>query len=129
MKVRTPLAAVLAAGLISAPATAIAATGGKPAHPHHQMGCRQLERLWVSQGGRPRAARKAASVAMEESGGDWWVTSWPPGGGKNEGLWQINTRTGLAAYGPRRNARAAITLSRNGRDWSGWVAHAATGCE
>ena len=98
----------------------------RKAHHHHHhglhgtLGCHGLEDLWRSVGGARWAQVTAASIAMAESGGRQYATG--PFG--ERGYWQINPVNGsLSTYNARGNARAAIILSHNGRDWSPWTTY------
>jgi hypothetical protein len=85
---------------------------------HGTLGCGGLERLWRSAGGARRAAVTAASVAMAESGGRQFAT----GAAGERGYWQINPVNGsLSTYNAHGNARSAVIMSRNGRNWSPWT--------
>jgi hypothetical protein len=82
------------------------------------LGCGGLEALWVAAGGAYAAKVTAASVAMAESGGNEYAT----GHAGERGYWQINPDHGsLSTYDPIGNARAAIVISDDGRDWSAWT--------
>jgi LysM repeat protein len=84
------------------------------------LGCSGLERLWEDAGGNPAEAVMAASIAMAESGGRQYALS-PT---DDYGYWQINASNGsLATFNPYGNARAAITLSDNGTNWSPWTTY------
>jgi LysM repeat protein len=84
------------------------------------LGCSGLERLWEDAGGNPADAVTAASIAMAESGGRQYALS-PT---DDYGYWQINASNGaLATFNPYGNARAAITLSDNGTNWSPWTTY------
>lgn len=90
------------------------------------LSCTQLERLWKQAGGSPSAAFMAAEIARAESGGRQYARDPVSGlytdGTVDEGYFQINTVHGsLATYDPYGNARAAVIISNNGRDWSAWV--------
>lgn len=90
------------------------------------LGCGALERLWIRAGGSPSAAFMAAEIARAESGGRQYARDPLSGtytdGTVDEGYFQINTVHGnLATYDPYGNARAAVIISNNGRDWSAWV--------
>lgn len=85
------------------------------------LGISELARLWVAAGGDPKARYMAAAVAMAESGGRN-VTS-PPNhdGSVDRGYWQINSGHGaLSSLDPMTNARAAVQLSGNGKNWRPW---------
>ena len=88
------------------------------------LGCAGLERLWESAGGSPAAARTAASVAMAESAGRQYATNTNGGQSTDRGYWQVNSVHGsLSTYGAHGNARAAVLISRDGRDWSPWTTY------
>jgi hypothetical protein len=82
--------------------------------------CRDLERLWVAEGGSASAELTAARVATAESSGNPAALS-PT---DDIGLWQINAGHGpLASYDPVANAKAAIAISADGTDWSPWTTY------
>lgn len=84
------------------------------------LGCTGLEQLWKQAGGNPADAFMAAEIAMAESGGNQYALS-PT---NDYGYWQINASNGaLATYNAYGNARAAITLSGNGTNWSPWTTY------
>lgn len=88
--------------------------------PHGNLGCGGLEHLWRDAGGRRAAQVTAASIAMAESSGRQYATG--PFG--ERGYWQINPVNGsLSTYNAYGNARAAIILSHNGRDWTPWTTY------
>jgi len=90
------------------------------AFPHGTLDCSQLERLWTDAGGSPTWSFLAAEVAMAESGGQQYAT----GAAGEEGYWQINpVNRGMATYDPLGNARSAIALSYDGRDWNAWTTY------
>jgi len=81
------------------------------------LGCSGLKALWRAAGGAPSAQVTAASIAMAESGGHQHATG-PYG---ERGYWQINPNHGaLSTYDAYGNARAAVTLSDDGTNWSPW---------
>ena len=81
------------------------------------LGCSGLEHLWEQAGGNPGEAVTAASIAMAESGGNQYAVS-PT---SDYGYWQINSSHGsMATFDPIGNAKAAISISGNGSDWSPW---------
>jgi LysM repeat protein len=85
------------------------------------LSCSGLEQLWVDAGGAQSAAFMAAEIAMAESGGDQYALS-PT---DDYGYWQINASNGaLATFNAYGNARAAITLSDDGTNWSPWTTYA-----
>ena len=79
------------------------------------LGCTSLEKLWESAGGSGAEAFTAAEIAMAESGGRQYALS-PT---NDYGYWQINGSHGPAeaTFNPMGNARAAIAISDNGRNW------------
>jgi len=83
--------------------------------------CAGLEKLWESAGGRSGEAFMAAEIAMAESGGRQFALS-PT---NDYGYWQINGSHGSAeaTFNPMGNARAAIAISDNGRDWYPWTTY------
>lgn len=89
----------------------------------------QLQSLWVLAGGSPSTMARAACIAMAESRGDSAARNPAPCaiGSYAEGLWQIcmplNSRyvPGGDAFNPLANAKAAVTMSQNGTDWSQWA--------
>jgi hypothetical protein len=83
------------------------------------LGCSGLEALWEEAGGSRAAAFTAAEVAMAESGGRQYAVS-PTG---DVGYWQINRAAhgAMATTNAYGNARAAVEISDNGRNWSAWV--------
>lgn len=85
------------------------------------LGCSGLEALWDAAGGAPSAAVTAASVAMAESGGNQFAVS-PT---DDIGYWQINAPSwgSMASTDPMTNARAAVQISGDGSNWSGWTAY------
>lgn len=82
--------------------------------------CSALENLWISEGGNSGVAFIAAEIAMAESGGNPSAIS-PT---DDFGLWQINGSWGaLASLNPYTNARAAISISGDGTNWSPWTTY------
>ena len=82
----------------------------------------KLEQLWISQGGAGATANMAAAIAQAESGGRPNASNKNTDGSEDRGLWQINSVHGsLSTFDPAANARAAITISSNGLNWSPWV--------
>lgn len=81
------------------------------------LGCSGLESLWEEAGGSPAEAVMAASIAMAESGGNQYAVS-PT---NDYGYWQINGSHGSqATFNPIGNAKAAISISSDGTNWSPW---------
>jgi LysM repeat protein len=85
------------------------------------LGCTGLEALWESAGGSPGEAFIAAEIAMAESGGRQYAYS-PT---NDYGYWQINGSHGpaLATFNAYGNARAAVIISGNGRNWYPWTTY------
>lgn len=84
------------------------------------LGCSGLEQLWKAAGGTASDAVLAASIAMAESGGNQYAT----GSVGEEGYWQINPVNGsLATYDPLGNAKAAVSMSGDGANWSAWTTY------
>jgi LysM repeat protein len=83
-------------------------------------GCAGLEALWDQAGGNPGVAVTAASIAMAESGGNPNAIS-PT---DDFGLWQINGSHGsMATLNPAGNARSAVSISNDGRNWGPWTTY------
>jgi LysM repeat protein len=88
--------------------------------PSGNYSCSDLEQLWDAAGGNPGSAFMAAEIAMAESGGNPNAIS-PT---DDYGLWQINASNGaLATLDPFKNAKSAIILSGDGRDWNPWTTY------
>lgn len=85
------------------------------------LGCSGLEALWEAAGGSHGEAFMAAEIAMAESGGRQYAHS-PT---NDYGYWQINGSHGPAeaTFNPIGNAKAAIAISSNGRDWYPWTTY------
>jgi LysM repeat protein len=85
------------------------------------LGCSGLEALWEAAGGSQTEAFTAAEIAMAESGGRQDALS-PT---NDYGYWQINGSHGPAeaTFNPIGNAKAAIAISDNGRDWDPWTTY------
>lgn len=82
----------------------------------------QLQALWIQAGGDPTKAAVAAAIAMAESGGN--ANARNPSTG-SIGYWQINPQAhppSQATADPLGNARAAVAISNNGRNWQPWQA-------
>lgn len=100
----------------------------QPPPSNHRFGygiydCRELEVIWIAEGGNPGVAFLAAEIATAESGGRTYIVS-PT---SDYGLWQINWSHDPADpsiyLDPVVNTRAAIAISNNGRDWSAWTTY------
>lgn len=86
-------------------------------------GIGQIRSLWTSEGGDPSKQNLAAAVAMAESSGNANASNRNSDGSIDRGLWQINSIHGsLSTFNRGGNARAAIKISGNGRNWNPWVA-------
>lgn len=84
----------------------------------------ELQRLWVQQGGAPSARVLAAAIAQAESSGRAGATNRNTNGTIDRGLWQINSIHGaLSTLSPSANARAAVQISSDGRNWRPWVTY------
>jgi LysM repeat protein len=81
--------------------------------------CSALEDLWEEAGGSHGEAFMAAEIAKAESGGRSSAIS-PT---DDFGLWQINGGHGraLATLDPLGNAKAAVLISGDGRNWNPWT--------
>lgn len=88
------------------------------------LGCSGLERLWEQAGGSRSAAFTAAEIAMAESAGRQYAVNTNGGRSTDRGYFQINSVHGsLSTYDAYGNARAAVLISNNGRNWSPWVTY------
>ena len=85
------------------------------------LGCSGLEALWEAAGGAHGEAFIAAEIAMAESGGNQYAVS-PT---NDYGYWQINGSHGpaMATFNPIGNAKAAIAISDDGRNWDAWTTY------
>ena len=101
------------------PATTVLTSSAKKLSGN--LSCSGLEALWKAAGGAPGSAFIAAEIAMAESGGRQYAHS-PT---NDFGYWQINGGHGpaMATYNPIGNARAAIAISSNGRNWRPWTTY------
>ena len=83
------------------------------------LSCAGLEDLWEDEGGAHAEAFMAAEIAMAESGGRQFALS-PT---DDFGYWQINVSHGPAeaTFNPAGNAKAAIAISDDGRNWDPWT--------
>lgn len=87
-------------------------------------GIGQIKALWTQAGGSASAQNIAAAIAMAESGGNPSITHRNSDGSIDRGLWQINSRHGaLSTINPLGNARAAVSISSNGRNWHPWTTY------
>jgi hypothetical protein len=88
------------------------------------LNCSQLETLWESAGGSASTAFTAAEIAEAESSGRASATNYNTNGTVDRGLWQVNSIWGaLSTYDPMANARAAVQISHDGRDWTPWITY------
>jgi hypothetical protein len=88
----------------------------------------QLKELWIQAGGNSVAAAMAAAIAMAESGGRSDATHTNANGTTDRGLWQINSiHGGQSTLDPLANAKAAVTISKNGTTWRPWCTAWSTG--
>lgn len=84
----------------------------------------QLQGLWIKAGGNPQSAQMAAAIAEAESSGNSTAYDMDCDGSTDRGLWQINSVHGAAStFDIMGNARAAVAISNNGRDWSPWTTY------
>ena len=99
-------------------ATVLTSSSGKLSG---NLSCSGLEALWEAAGGSHGEAFMAAEIAMAESGGRQYAYS-PT---NDYGYWQINGSHGpaMATFNPIGNAKAAIAISGNGRDWYPWTTY------
>jgi hypothetical protein len=64
----------------------------------------------------------AAAIAMAESGGNPGISHRNSDGSIDRGLWQINSTHGaLSTFDRLGNAKAAVSISGNGRNWNPWT--------
>lgn len=88
----------------------------------------QLESLWKQAGGSATYAAMAAAVATAESGGNPNASNKNSNGTTDRGLWQINSIHGSqSTFDPVSNARAAVSISKNGTNWRPWCTAWSTG--
>ena len=100
----------------AAPAAPVALTTST--HLSGTLSCNGLEELWEEAGGSHAEAFMAAEIAMAESSGRQFAT----GGVGERGYWQIHPIHGaLSTYDPLGNAKAAVVISGNGRNWTPWT--------
>lgn len=83
---------------------------------------KKIALLWISEGGNPHTADLASAVSMAESGGDTKA-----GNSCCHGMYQFNVEVGVTsmqcALSPVCATRKAISMSKNGQDWSAWEAY------
>lgn len=90
----------------------------------HNSTCKALEKLWVHNGGSSSTSFLAAEIAMAESSGSSTAVDHNKDGSVDRGYWQINSVHGaLSTFNPNGNAKAAIKISNNGKNWSAWVTY------
>ena len=93
-------------------------------HLSGSASCKHLEKIWERNGGRHSGAFMAAEIAMAESGGRKYAKDIDPNGTVDKGLWQINSIHGaMSTYNVNGNAKAAIALSGDGRNWNDWTTY------
>jgi Lysozyme like domain len=108
----------------TAATTTAAAAAAPAAAGNGELGCQQLEALWEQAGGPASAAFLAAEVARAESGGRPGAANYNANGTVDRGLWQINSIWGAeSTYNALANAKAAVSISRDGTNWSPWVTY------
>lgn len=79
-------------------------------------------------GGNPAVASMASAIALAESGGNPDAKNSNSDGSTDRGLWQINTVHGpLSTFDPLNNAKAAVSISKNGTNWRPWCTAWSTG--
>jgi hypothetical protein len=84
-------------------------------------GIGQIKALWTQAGGSSSAQNMAAAIAMAESSGSPSAKHVNSNGTIDRGLWQINSIWGgLSTFDRLGNARAAVKISGNGRNWNPW---------
>lgn len=77
--------------------------------------------LWNGNGGDPTKAYMASAIALAESGGNVHAVNKNTDGSIDRGTWQINSVHGpLSTFDANANAKAAIKLSDNGKNWHPW---------
>lgn len=92
-----------------------------------QLSQAQLARLWIQAGGDPAQAGTASAVAMAESSGSTSATNHNTDGSTDLGPWQINNKAHpqynqqQLLSNPLYNAKAAVAIASNGKDWGPWV--------
>lgn len=92
-----------------------------------QLSQSQLARLWIQAGGDPSQAGTASAVAMAESSGNTGATNHNTDGSTDLGGWQINNKAHpqyneqQLLSNPLYNAKAAVAISDNGKNWDPWV--------
>lgn len=84
----------------------------------------QLMSIWEQAQGNPQAASIAAAIATAESGGNSAAYNINTNKSTDRGLWQINSVHGnQSTFDVMGNARAAVAISNNGRNWSPWTTY------
>jgi hypothetical protein len=87
-------------------------------------GIGQIQNLWTQAGGSASMANMAAAIAMAESGGRPGASHRNADGSIDRGLWQINSVHGaLSTFNRLGNAKAAVRISGNGRNWNPWTVY------
>lgn len=81
-----------------------------------------IKALWLNAGGDPSRADIAVAVALAESGGKTDAQHVNTNGTIDRGIWQINSVHGAqSTFDPANNASAAVSISKNGTDWTPWT--------
>jgi hypothetical protein len=108
-------------------AAGTAAGGGVGAGAQGYAGNAARRALWIANGGSPSTAPLAAAISQaENTPGDPAATSPNPDGGRNVGLWQLDTKGVGSGYtveqlsDPSTNARITVMATANGTNWSDW---------
>lgn len=84
---------------------------------------KQIEQLWVDEGGALAEAPLAASVALAESGGNPRAENHNTNGSVDRGLFQINSVHGsLSTTNVAANVAAAVKINKES-GWSPWVTY------
>jgi hypothetical protein len=75
-------------------------------------------------GRQPERGEHRGGVAMAESSGNPGASHRNSDGSIDRGLWQINSVHGsLSTFNRLANARAAVSISSNGRNWNPWTTY------
>jgi hypothetical protein len=83
--------------------------------------------LWIYEGGSLNTAGVALARALSESSGNPAATSANPDGGRNIGLYQLDTKGVGAGYteaqlaNPYTNTRITVAATNGGTDWKEWA--------
>jgi len=105
----------------------MAQTSTSVTNPPKQYTFKQLEQLWIKNGGPSYAAPIMAAIALAESNGIPSRTGHDQNNTVDRGLWQINSvhGYGLSSYDPNKNAQQAVSLFKSGglSQWSTYNNH------